>query len=168
MNEASESSRLQYARPAWLKTSTLCGRDAPITTNWQAIGWWESRRVPYNLIVGSAGILSALFVGLFGIASHFFLRGDWPVPTGFAFIGIVAYAAVANVLFTGGWLSELVVRQLWPQEADRFATLSFTLGLQFSVLLTITPAILIAGAIVFGLLARLFGVVHKPPAPPFQ
>ena len=44
-----------------------------------------------------------------------------------------------GLLSTITQIAEIVVSKLWPQEADRFATLSFSLGLVFSVLLTLTP-----------------------------
>jgi hypothetical protein len=43
----------------------------------------------------------------------------------------------------GGWLVQLIVRKIWPKEADRFSTLSLSLGLVFSVLLTLTPRTII-------------------------
>ena len=44
-----------------------------------------------------------------------------------------------GLLSTITQIAEIVVSKLWPQQADRFATLSFSLGLVFSVLLTLTP-----------------------------
>jgi len=55
------------------------------------------------------------------------------------------------------------VRKLWPTEADRFATLSFSLGLIFSVALTLTPAIVVGAAGIFGLIGHLLRVSHSHP-----
>ncbi len=169
MSEAIENSRFRYAKPAWLRTSVLCRRDDPITGNWRAIGWWESRRIPYNLIVGSAGVLCCLLFGIMALEGHFFFQGDWPFPgsPGLAYLAILLYGVIANLFFTGGWIAEILVRKLWPQEADRFATLSFSLGLQVSVLLTLAPAIIFGAATIIMLVAHLFGVVPQKPAPPF-
>ena len=46
------------------------------------------------------------------------------------------------------------------KEADRFATLSLPLGLIFSILLTLTPPIVLAAAGIFGLVGHLAGVIH--------
>lgn len=73
------------------------------------------------------------------------------------------YGIAANVFFIGGWLAELIVRKIWPLEADRFATLSFFLGLIFSVALTLTPAIVVSAAGIFGLVGHLLGVSHTHP-----
>jgi len=148
---------------ARLRASALCRRDIPISSAWEAIGWWETRRVPFNLIVGCAGILSCIVVSVVGLGSYILFDSEFglPDPPLFALVGILLYGIAANVCFTGGWLAELIVRKFWPSEADQFSTLSLSLGLIFSVLLTLTPAIVIGAAGIFGLVGHLFGVVHK-------
>lgn len=153
--------RLEQSRGAFtrLKDSALCRRDVPITTVRDMIGWWEARRIPFNLIVGSAGLLSVMVMGVVATGSSLLFKSDLglPDPPLFALFGVVIYGIMANVCFTGGWLAELVVRRVWPREADRFATLSFSLGLVFSVLLTLAPGIVVGSAGVFGLLTHLLG-----------
>ena len=140
-----------------LRPSTLCRRDALITNARDTIGWWESRRIPFNLIVGSAGILSCITIGIVGLGSEILFGSEFgiPNPPAFALIGILIYGIMANVCFTGGWIAELVVRRIWPREADRFASTSFSLGLVFSVLLTLTPGIVIGAGGIFGLLKHV-------------
>jgi hypothetical protein len=53
-------------------------------------------------------------------------------------------------------------RQNLACEADRFATTSFSLGLIFSVLLTLTLGIFLGIAGIFALLGHLFGIALKP------
>lgn len=145
-----------------LRTSALCRREVPVTSAREAIGWWEARRGPFNLIVGSAGIVSCMVVGIVGLGSYFLFDGEFPMPDPplFAIVGIILYGIVANVCFTAGWLFELIARKIWSGEADRLATLSFFLGLIFSVLLTLTPAIIFGAVGIFGLIGHLLGVVH--------
>ena len=151
MSERLAEAQLRRSVFARLKSSVLCSRDVPLTNAWDVIGWWESRRVSFNLIVGSAGVFSCIVVGVVAMEPRFCSTATLfglPDPPGFALVGILLYGIMANICFTGGWLSELFVRRLWPREAHRFATLSFSLGLIFSVLLTLTPAIVIgAGGI---------------------
>lgn len=146
-----------------LRLSALCRRDVPITTVRDVIGWWEARRIPFNLIVGSAGFLSFIVMGIVATGSFFLFNSDFglPDPPLFALFGVVIYGIMANVCFTAGWLVELVIRKIWPAEADRFATLTFSLGLVFSVLLTLTPGIVVGSVGVFGLLGHLLGLPHK-------
>jgi hypothetical protein len=157
----------RHPRLSRLRASDLCCRDVPPTSNWQVIGWWEARRVPYNLIVGTAGILSSIVIGIVGLGAFVFLHteipapAEIPAPSGLTVIAVIFYAIIANLFFTGGWLTELAVRKAWPEQADRFATLSFSLGLIFSVLLTLLPGILAGALGFFGLLAQLFRVVSR-------
>jgi hypothetical protein len=146
-----------------LKASLLCRRDTPIVSAWQAIGWWESRRAAFNLIVGSAGIVSGLVIGIVGAGSYFLFDGDFglPDPPLFAVFGAVIYGIMANICYTGGWIVELGIRKAWPEQADRFATLTLAVGVVFAVVLTLSPGILLGAVGLFGLIGHLLGVVHS-------
>lgn len=145
-----------------VRASALCRRDSAITTNWQAIGWWEARRIPFNLIVGGVGVLACLVDIIIVVASHFLFDSDFGVPNGFiSLVVVLVYAVMANICFTGGWIAELIVRRAWPEEADRFATLSFSLGLVFSVFLTLTPGLMLIAFGGFALLGRVLRVALR-------
>jgi hypothetical protein len=148
--------KVAFAR---LKSSGLCRRDTPATTAKEIIGWWELRRIPFNLIVGSAGILTCIVVFVLALSSSIFFGVDFglPDPPIFLVIGIVLYGIAANIFFTGGWVVELIVRKFRPVEADRFAETTFPLGLIFSVLLTLTPGIVIGIAGIFALIRHSHG-----------
>jgi hypothetical protein len=137
--------------------------DVSITSTRAVIGWWETRRIPYNLIVGSAGILTCIAIAIVGMGSYIFFDSDFglPDPPLFAIFGVILYGILANVCFTGGWVAELIVQRIWPEEANRFATTSFSLGLILSVLLTLTPAILVGVAGIFRLVSHFLGMVHQ-------
>ena len=147
-----------------LRASTLCQRDLPVSTAWQAIGWWEARRVAFNLVVGGAGILSGLVVGVVGIGSYFLFDSDFGVPDPplFAVLAGVIYAIFANICYTGGWIVELVIRQARPEQADRFATLTLALGIIFAIALTLSPGVLVGAVGLFGAAGHLLGIVHSP------
>jgi len=100
-----------------LRDSILCRRDGPIAKAWDVVGWWEARRLPFNLIVGSAGIFTCVIVGVIGAASAILFHSDFgmPDPPLFALFGMIIYGVVANVCFTGGWIAELFIRKVWPQ-----------------------------------------------------
>ena len=141
----------------------LFRRDVSITSTRAAIGWWETRRIPYNLIVGSAGILTCIAIAIVGMGSYIFFNSDFglPDPPLFAIFGVILYGILANVCFTGGWGAELIVQRIWPEESNRFATTSFSLGLILSVLLTLTPTILVRVAGIFKLVSHFLGMVHQ-------
>jgi hypothetical protein len=67
-----------------------------------------------------------------------------PDPPVFALLGVAVYGIMANLCYTGGWVAELLVQKIWPAKGNDFGRISFFLGLGFSILLTVTPAILIA------------------------
>ena len=129
----------------------------------QTIGWWEARRAPFNLVVGIGGVASGALVSVVGLGNFLLFNGDFAVPDPplLPVFFVIFYVFVANLCYTGGWVGELVVRAAWPEQTDRFATLRLSLGLLFSVLVTLLPGIVVGVAGVFGLLAHLFGVVHR-------
>lgn len=95
-----------------------------------------------------------MVVSVVGLGAEVLFNSEFglPDPPFFAVIGAILYGLFANICFTAGWIVELVVRKVWPQEADRFATLSLSLGVIFSVLLTLAPAILVGAGGVYKLI----------------
>ncbi|MGH7560270.1 MAG: hypothetical protein ACRENB_04535 [Gemmatimonadales bacterium] len=96
---------------------------------WSIIQWWESRRWPYNLVLGVCGSFSIVAVGLL-LAEPIF---DIPWP------GVVIYAFMANVCYTLGPIIDLFVRR---QFGDRYAAVGpalFRYGFAFSIGLTLLP-----------------------------
>ena len=145
---------------AALRASVLCRRDMPLNSARDTIGWWEARRIPFNLIVGSVGILTCIIVGIVGLGSEVLFHSEFglPNPPLFALFAVTIYGILANACYTGGWVAELIVRKIWPREADRFATLSFSLGVVFAVVVTLAPAALVGAGGIFKLLRHLRGI----------
>lgn len=115
------------------------------TDTWHTIAWWEVRRIPYNFIVGMTGVLSGALCFVTGILCEHFL-GDpigIPDPPFIAILAVAAYGVMANLCYTGGWMAELLVRKIWPEQASAFGKISFFLGLIFSILLTLVPGIIV-------------------------
>jgi hypothetical protein len=141
MDEAHIATAARARLLARIRASNLFRRDTPIANYKGAIGWWESRRVAYNLVVGIAGMFSGFLALFTAVAASTLLSVDFgiPNPPGFAIIVVVLYAIMANVCYTGGWIAEIFIRKLWPHDADRFATTSFFLGLAFFGFLDADP-----------------------------
>jgi hypothetical protein len=106
------------------------------------IAWWESRRIPYNLIVGAAGIASAIVMLITGFVTEHVVGEAIGVPGSpfFAIVAVIVYGIMANICFTGGWILELVSRHIWGTRAEAFGEIAFTWGTLCSVLLTLVPA----------------------------
>ena len=58
----------------------------------------------------------------------------------FAIAGVLLYGIVANICYTGGWITELLVARLWRADTSRFGPIAFALGTGFSVFVTLVPA----------------------------
>src|SRR5205807_3249593 len=104
--------------------------------------WWESRRIVYNAVVGATGAVTIAVL----VASSM-IRGDdcgIPSPPLFALLAIVAYGAMANVCYTLGELTELAARVILGKDgASELARVSFVAGVLLSVVLTISPAVIL-------------------------
>ena len=118
------------------------------------VGWWELRRIPYNLIVGACGIFtSVITIIVAAIASeHFNEPLGLPDPPAIAFFAVLFYGAMANICYTGGWITEISVRAFWREQAGEFGQIAFALGLLFSILLTLAPAALFSFLLILRLL----------------
>jgi len=110
--------------------------------------WWEARRVPYNAIVGVVGLASSTI--MVAVAFTCESRGGAPIglpdPPAFAIVGVLLYGILANVCYTGGWITELLVAKVWSVDTSRFGPIAFTLGAAFSVLVTLIPPVLVVAA----------------------
>lgn len=101
--------------------------------------WWECRRLLYNLIVGIAGTFTvATFVSLSWVNSH----GDYSLHQlfGILFYFVLFYGIAANLLYTSGWISELILRALFTTDTSVFSRAAFIVGTVVSVILTLLPS----------------------------
>jgi hypothetical protein len=80
-------------------------------SEWSILRWWESRRLLFNLSVGSAGLLSLGIVALIArLPPH---PGGFPVP----WVGVLVYAVLANLCYTLGPVGDLVLRRVLGDRA---------------------------------------------------
>jgi hypothetical protein len=108
---------------------------------WDAIVWWEIRRVPYNAVLAILGVITISAV--LRIGSHFVVPGeDVEEPLGLI-VGAVLYGFAANVFYTLGWISELLWSGGDTSRTEPFRKCVFSLGLIVSCVVTLLPAVLI-------------------------
>src|SRR5829696_2147783 len=91
-----------------LRLSALGRRSASVQSAWQVIGWWEARRIPFNLIVGVTGAVTSVAILITAFVSER-LTGEpvgWPDPPIFLLLAVIVFVGGANVCFTGGWIAE--------------------------------------------------------------
>src|SRR6185436_8779878 len=71
--------------------------------------WWESRRPTYNLIVGSAGLITLGTVQLITmLPPHPRLAVPWQL--------VVLYGLCANACYSFGFMFEALLERLWGDE----------------------------------------------------
>lgn len=129
-------------------------RDLPHLGGWDVILWWEGRRFFFNMIVAAAGTLTCvLLISCALIAEP--LVGEAigiPDPPIFAPIAIFAYGIMANICYTGGWITELLLARFNTGiNTTAFGLGAFRLGVKFSIGLTILPGLLAWAVFLFRL-----------------
>jgi len=114
--------------------------------------WWERRRLGYNLIVGSAGVVS---LGLSWLISA--LPPDGQIipmfPDVLVPIGVVGL--LANLWYFAGSITESVVHRIWGRNLLPVGPALFRMGLTFSVGVMFIPTLMM---IMFWV-ARVLGLV---------
>ncbi len=150
-NPAQKMLENPYETPQACTSEPQAAREC-VPVNWKAIARrWELMRIPYNLLVGLAGLLPLTLV-----------VGQDPVGS---IIGAMVYGLCANVMYLLGpitemymnWFADVWERRTMPNRVVRFirthyvTALLFIGGLLFSVVLTL------GGGMVFVMTAG-FGV----------
>jgi hypothetical protein len=131
----------------------LFNRRAEVAHFRDYLKWWELRRLPYNAIVGAAGMITCtVILVVAGIGSQKFNEPLGMTSPFFAVMGVLLFGIAANVCYTGGWIVEWFVRKFWRERAGAFGEISFFLGVVFSVLLALFPSVVFVGLLILRLL----------------
>lgn len=117
-------------------------------TTWSTIGWWEKRRLTYNVVVGGTGLVTFAFVR---IVSMLVWGPRESVPFGAALV----YGLAANVCYSFGWCLELALNRLMRGRAPHIGPALFRQGLAFSLGLTLLPILLVTFGAIGTTIARL-------------
>lgn len=104
-------------------------------SNAEVIGWWESRRLPYNVAVGATGIASYAAVQLILLTPP----NPTAIPLELSIAIPLVYGVLANVCYTGGWMAELWIRRVLGRELEPVGPAIFRYGFAFSIGLTLFP-----------------------------
>jgi hypothetical protein len=104
---------------------------APTTRS--VIGWWESRRLAYNLSVGAAGLLS---IGAITLSEALAPNSHaTAIPWG----GVLVYGIVANLFYCFGPIVDAVVCRQWGAQYAPIGATIFRYGFVFAVALSLLP-----------------------------
>ena len=105
---------------------------------WDAVVWWEVRRIPYNLALLVVGTGSVAAIELIG--GRLVRVGEDFVEPLFLLFGIIAYAILANICYSLGWITELIWSSGDTDKTQPVRARVFRWGFLFSVALTALPA----------------------------
>jgi len=119
---------------------------------WDAVIWWELRRIPYNVLLLVVGVLSLLSILVMG--KYFVQPGEDVIKPLEMVTGVVVYGVLANIAYTLGWVTELLWSWGDTERTEPRRPLIFWIGVTFSVAVTLLPAFLIP------LLWVVFGFRH--------
>ncbi|HWA58673.1 MAG TPA: hypothetical protein VG692_15545 [Gemmatimonadales bacterium] len=101
------------------------------TSAWAVVGWWERRRLFYNIAVGTAGLVTT--------ALAFLSAALVPGPQGPPLPFILVYALGANLFYSLGAPIDLLLRRQLKENAGPVAQALFRYGLAFAIGLTLLP-----------------------------
>ena len=114
------------------------------------IGWWERRRLAYNVCVGTAGLIS---LGVMALLDPNPNAGSPFMPL----LGAVIYGVAANACYTLGSVADLVARRTLGLRAPDLAPVMLRYGFVFSMGLSLLP---IPVAIAARVVMLVLGVTH--------
>jgi hypothetical protein len=98
--------------------------------------WWEVRRIPYNLIVGIVGFCSLLMFYYFIIGAGILEPGEDAVEP----IAILFAPILINILYTTGWIVEIIIRPFLPSHTWSIGPKLLKIGLIFSLVIVLIPS----------------------------
>ena len=112
------------------------------------IGWWEKRRLPYNLIVGGTGLVTLTF----GAALTAVVATLQPVDM---FRAAIWWAVWANVCYSLGPAVEIALQKLFGERLLPAGPLLFRAGVTIAVGVTLLPII----PLTIGFILNFFGLL---------
>ncbi len=111
-------------------------RDPLQDDSWDVIEWWEKRRFFYNKVLAGVGTVTCFLLITCGLIAEPLVGEAIGIPNLPVLVplGIITYGIIANVCYTGGWITELLVArfQIHPSTTT-FGLRAFRVGVKFSI-----------------------------------
>ncbi|NNE32722.1 MAG: hypothetical protein HKN40_10160 [Winogradskyella sp.] len=104
--------------------------------------WWELRRIPYNLIL--IGLTAFLLLVISLIPNEgFVVVFTGPVLIVGTYLSILLYFIGANILFSLGWVLQIILRNFNETRIQFLIRNLFIIGIIISVLVTLSPIVIL-------------------------
>lgn len=107
----------------------------------EIILWWELRRIPYNLIVGTTGLISLSLFYFFISRTNALKPGEDAVEP----IALLAAPVVMNICYTAGWVVEGFLDKAHSDEDEVLGPNLLRSGLKLSLFVVILPSLFWGG-----------------------
>ena len=129
-------------------------RESPLYDSAQIRMWWEERRLFYNKVVGCCGVVTCALMIFCGFVSQPVIGQPIGVPDPPALVplAIIVYGIGANICYTGGRIAESLLLRNGVAATNEFGVRAFRVGMKFSVVLTLLPAVLSWTVFLLGLI----------------
>ncbi|MBK7567302.1 MAG: hypothetical protein IPI31_05690 [Bacteroidetes bacterium] len=112
------------------------------TTFKEIIYWWGERRLAFNLVIGTSGLLSIFICWIAGFEIDIIK------------LCIIAftYGIAANIIYTSSWIAEYLLRKAnnFDTQIKYIGPVFFAMGLAISILLTFFGGLLVGYLGFFG------------------
>jgi len=118
---------------------------------WQVVVWWEKRRIPFNIVIGSYAVV-CLAGFLWAIITSGTLK---PGEDAIEPLALLVAPLGINILYTLGWLVELPSRRFLSHLTPQFGPILLAAGTGLGLFLITIPAVLWVGYRVLQLLGTL-------------
>jgi hypothetical protein len=114
---------------------------------YHVFGWWEIRRIVYNITLLFFGIISIFCMTFVVEGAGDFIQG----------LAIIGFAFFANFFYTFGWIVEIFYRLINRHKATLFGLKSFKIGFIIAILGTFAPPLF------FGISGLIRGEKYSSP-----
>ena len=111
-------------------------RDGTAASFWEVIGWWEARRLSYNLFVLALALAAVSLTIL--VISHLPPQGVGDL--GDPLLAVFMAPILVNIAYTAGWVVEAAL--LWRDPVQPDGPRLMRAGLAFSALVMFAPLVI--------------------------
>lgn len=110
----------------------------------EIILWWEIRRIPYNIIIGSIGFIGFLFFYFSLRATHISSKEIAGEPLELNMFALIGFPIALNLCYTLGWIVEAALGKVWDDDRFSLASRMMRFGMDISLFIVLVPTVVSA------------------------